>query len=232
MNSEYLELKQWLDDTRDQPLESMDGFFDARVDSYEAHMARWGRHYRWMADLVPENAADLLDLGCGTGLELDCIYDRLPDLRVTGVDLSAQMLEKLREKHGKRGIRLIRQDYFRFEPEPGSFDIAVTFQTLHHFPAEKKREVFRRIYDALRPGGVYLECDYIASSQKIEDLTFAECARRRLRDGIPAEAFVHFDTPMTVCHELEAMRAGGFSSPECLGFLSGDGHTAMFRAVR
>ena len=232
MEHDFLELKLWLDETRDLPLETMSGFFDSRIDSYEDHMARWKKHYQWMAELIPPDTKKLLDLGCGTGLELDCIYSRFPDLQVTGVDLSAQMLKKLQQKHGDKGIQLILQDYFLFEPEEDCFDVVITFQTLHHFTAEKKRSVFRKIYNALKPGGLYLECDYIASSQEIEELTYAESLRRRARDGISKDTFVHFDTPRTLEHELTAIGSVGFQAAECLGFLAEDNHTAMIRAKK
>lgn len=232
MDQEYMELKKWLEDTGDVPLEDMAGFFDDRIDMYEDHMSHWNRHYRWMAELLPDNTATLLDLGCGTGLELDCMYTRFPDLQVTGVDLSGQMLEKLRKKHCDKNIRLVLQDYFLFEPEENSYDVVVSFQTLHHFSAEKKRVLFRNIYQGLKPGGVYLECDYIAVTQEIEDLVFSESARRRARDGISQDVFVHFDTPLTLEHELESIRAAGFASVECVGFLDGDNNTAMIKAIK
>lgn len=232
MDKDYLELKKWLEDTRDVPLEAMAGFFDARIGSYEEHMARWRGHYKWVSELLPEDTETLLDLGCGTGLELDNIYSRFPGLQVTGVDLSGQMLEKLQEKHGHKGIHLILEDYFLFEPEENSYDAVVTFETLHHFPAARKLSLFQKICHCLKPGGIYLECDYIATSQEIEDLTFAECARRRIRDGISEDAFVHFDTPLTLEHEMAAIKAAGFTTVECVGFLSGDNHTAMIRAIK
>lgn len=232
MDQDYMELKQWLDDTRDMPLEAMAGFFDVRIDTYEEHMTRWSRHYKWMAELLPDDTKTLLDLGCGTGLELDCIYSWFPHLQVTGVDLCRQMLEKLQKKHHDKGVHLILQDYFSYEPEKDRFDAVVAFQTLHHFSAEKKRPLFQKVCQCLKPGGVYLECDYIATSQEMEGLAFAECARRRGRDGIPSDVFVHFDTPLTLEHEMEAIKSGGFTSVKCVGFLRGDNHTAMIEAVK
>lgn len=229
---EYLQLKQWLEETRDVPLEGMGAFFDARIDGYEDHMSPWRRHYHWMAELLPEGTARLLDVGCGSGLELDAIFARLPDLEVVGIDLSAAMLRRLGEKHGGRRLRLIQGDYFREDLGAERFDAAVSFESLHHFPAPRKRDLFARICRSLRPGGVYLECDYIAASPDIEDLAFAECGRRRVRDGIPPEQFVHFDTPLTLEHELQAMKEAGFSAAELVGFLDGDPNTAMIRAFR
>ena len=100
------------------------------------------------------------------------------------------------------------------------------------FPAAQKARLFAKIRDSLRPGGVYLQCDYEAKTQQIEDLLFAECARRRARDGIAPDVFVHFDTPLTLEHEMQAMRDAGFARVELVGYLPEDDHTPMIRAVR
>ncbi len=227
MDNDYLSLKQWLDDTRDVPLEAMDAFFNARIGDYEEHMSHWTSHYQWMADLLPEGITTLLDIGCGTGLELDTIFRRFPALEVTGIDLAEDMLALLTKKHGGKRLHLRQEDYFACTLPENSFDCAVSFETLHHYTAETKIPLFQKICRSLKPGGIYLECDYIASTREIEDLVFAECARRRQRDGIPPEAFVHFDTPLTLAHEMEAMEKAGFSAVEFLGFLAEDDHTAM-----
>lgn len=232
MDTALIELKQWLDATRDDPLEAMDAFFDRRVGGYEDHMSRWRRHYAWLAELLPEGIGTLLDIGCGTGLELDGIFQRFPDLSVTGVDLSREMLAELSRKHTGRRLTLLQADYFHCELGADRFDAAVAFETLHHFPTEQKRELFQKISRSLRAGGIYLECDYIARTDEIETLLFKECARRRDRDHIPPDAYIHFDTPLAVEHELAAMRAAGFTSAELVGFLPGDANTAMFRAVK
>ena len=232
MDRNFIELKEWLCETRDQPLEDMAGFFNTRIDQYEEHMRPWSRHYRWLAELIPADTVKLLDIGCGSGLELDCIFDRLPHIEVTGVDLSGRMLAKLREKHPGRALALVQEDYFVWDMGENCFDVVISFETLHHFTAEKKTELFKKIYRCLKPGGFYLECDYIATSQEIKDLAFSECRRRRERDGIAEGNFVHFDTPLTLEHELGAIREAGFQNVEVLGFLPGDDHTPMIRAVK
>lgn len=231
-DNDYLSLKQWLEETRDVPLEAMDAFFNARIGDYEEHMSQWTAHYRWMAELIPDSTKTLLDIGCGTRLELDTIFARLPDLQVTGIDMAEEMLSKLREKHGNRNLTLIRDDYFRHPFGEAMYDGVIAFETLHHFPAETKTRLLEKICRALKPGGFYLECDYIASSQAIEDLVFAEAARRRERDRIPPDTFVHFDTPLTLEHEMDAMHRAGFSTVELVGFLPDDNHTAMIRCTK
>lgn len=225
-------LQEWLEATRNEPLETMAGFFDARIADYEAHMAPWARHYAWMAALLPPTVETLLDIGCGSGLELDPIFARFPDLRVTGIDLSERMLERLRQKHPDRSLTTICGDYFACDLGACRFDAVVAFETLHHVDAAKKTGLYEKIRRALKPGGCYLMCDYIAKTQLMEELASAECRRRRRRDGIPDDVFVHFDTPLTLEHELQTLREAGFRSVELAGFLPGDDHTPMLRAIR
>lgn len=224
-------LKAWLDETRDTKLEAMDAFFDRRIETYEDHMSPWRNHYKWMAEVLPECTKKLLDVGCGTGLELDEIFKRFPSLSVTCVDMSKEMLRVLAEKHGHRDITIIRGDYFIEELGSG-YDTAVAFETLHHFSKERKTRLFRRLRDALADGGVFIECDYIAETPEIEDLLFSECRRRRERDGIAPDTFIHFDTPLTQEHEMEALRGAGFSRVELVGYLNNDSGTAMIRAYK
>lgn len=112
----------------------------------------------------------LLDIGCGSGLELDAIFQRFPALAVTGIDLSPAMLAKLRQKHGDKALTLRQADYFQCALGSQCFDAVVAFETLHHFTLAQKTALFKKLYHTLKPGGVFLECDYIATSPAIEEL--------------------------------------------------------------
>ena len=228
--SDFTSIKQWLKSTEDEPLETMSGFFDRRVDSYEDHMRPWRAYYRWLGELIPAQAETLLDLGCGTGLELDEIFRLHPDIRVTGIDLAPGMLARLREKHPERKLTLTVGDYLTVPLAPCAFDVAVAFETLHHFPPETKLGLFRRIFAALRPGGMLLEGDYIAESDEMETYLFQELARRRARQHVPEGTFVHFDTPLTQAHELSLLSQAGFTA-EVLGY-RGEDNTPMIRAIK
>ncbi len=228
--SDFASIKQWLKSTEDEPLETIGGFFDRRVDSYEDHMRPWRAYYRWLGELIPAQAETLLDLGCGTGLELDEIFRLHPDIRVTGIDLAPGMLARLREKHPERKLTLTVGDYLTVPLAPCAFDVAVAFETLHHFPPETKLGLFRRIFAALRPGGMLLEGDYIAESDEMETYLFQELARRRARQHVPEGTFVHFDTPLTLAHELSLLRQAGFTA-EVLGY-RGEDNTPMIRAIK
>jgi tRNA (cmo5U34)-methyltransferase len=210
------------------PFEEMAAFFDARADGYEAHMMQnvFGsdRFYVEMVKALPlKPGLRLLDLGCGTGLELDVLFSLCPDAQVTGIDLSKRMLDALREKHAGRALTLIQGDYFK-APFPGPFDAAVSVETMHHFEAEAKIRLYRKIAAALKPGGCYVETDFVASDDAFE----ASCltGMRSVALDRPAE-FYHIDIPMTPEHLLKLMRQA-FTSAEHLWQA---GSTAIFRAM-
>lgn len=197
-------------------LETMRSFFASRVDSYDEHMlnavAGCREGYVQMARLLPQGVVELLDLGCGTGLELDEIFKIKPSIHVTGIDLTQAMLDKLRQKHPEKALTLINASYFEQDFGSGKYDAAISFQTLHHFlPADKVR-LYSKICMALKDGGQYIECDYMVTSQAEEDFFYSESSRIRREQNIPDGAFYHFDTPCTVDNQKLLLAQAGFES--------------------
>ena len=238
------QLKAWLEETKDNRLEEMTDFFKVRLSGYEEHMMIWKDAYQYLAEIFPGKVQDVgrmqecvqektlemdrtqeslpvkvLDLGCGTGLELDEILKRYPDIEVTGVDLSADMLGKLREKHPQ--VITVCEDYFRADLGEELYDVVITFESLHHFKPEKKQDLFEKIYRALKPGGVFLEADYLACCEEEETLLMDICDRKRREEKIPEEVFVHFDTPLTAEKEMQLIRHVGFEQVELIASIEG-----------
>ena len=107
-HEKYLQdLKQWLHDTSDSPLEEMSDFFTKRLEGYEEHMSIWEKSYQMFSEVLPSDCRNILDLGCGTGLELDKIWEKNPDMEVTGVDLCQSMLDKLQKKHSDKRLTVV-----------------------------------------------------------------------------------------------------------------------------
>lgn len=199
-------------------MEKMDEFFAARIEGYDEHMLNevggCREAYEKMAELIPDGTENLLDLGCGTGLELAGIFGRFPDVSVTGIDLSKAMLEKLSGKYSDKNITLINADYFSTDLGRERFDTAISFQTMHHFSHEMKIGLYEKIRGSLKSGGLYIECDYMAETQAEEDHWHAENARIRKEMNIPENEFYHFDTPCTVPNQIKMFKAAGFASTE------------------
>ncbi len=196
----------------------MADFFTSRVDSYDDHMLNMvegcKEGYIKIAELVPPGTKSLLDLGCGTGLELDEIFKKLPDVKVFGIDLTQAMLDKLRLKHPGKDLTLICGSYFDVDLGKNKFDCTVSFQTMHHFSQDKKTELYKNICRALKPGGAYIEGDYMVEKQEEEDFYYCENERIRREQRIPDSEFYHYDMPCTISNQITMLKNAGFLSAE------------------
>lgn len=98
-------------------LEKMGEFFSKRLEGYEEHQlnaidgAR--EFYPFTASLLPvQHEATVLDLGCGTGLELGYYFKLNPTAKITCIDLADDMLKALKKKFSKKAIIIIQGSYF------------------------------------------------------------------------------------------------------------------------
>ncbi len=202
-------------------LEKMDNFFTARVDGYDEHMKSniegADVFYVYTASLLPKpEGANVLDLGCGTGLELEAFFEMNPGAKVTGIDLTKSMLDALKAKFPGKDITLICGSYFDEPFGVDKYDAAVSVESLHHFTKEEKISLYTRLCKALTSKGYFILTDCFSKSDEEEVSLRQELLKIRKELNLPDGEFYHFDTPLTVEHEKEALLAAGFSSVEVL----------------
>ena len=103
----------------------------------------------------------LLDVGCGTGLELKYVFQKAPQAQITGIDLADGMLERLEGKFRNRmdQITLIRGNCLDVEFGEGVFDYAISTLALHHLPPPNRKVVYDKILQSLKPDGCFVEGD-------------------------------------------------------------------------
>ena len=212
-------------------LEKMGEFFDARLEGYEEHQLTCiesaEEFYPFTASLLP--GGHILDLGCGTGLELGYYFERQPGASVTGIDLAPGMLAALREKFPDKDLDLIQGSYFDVPLGENIYDAAVSVESLHHFTKDEKLPLYRKLHTALKPGGFFILTDYFAPDDAYETFYRGELLRMKEEQGIADDEFYHYDTPLTVAHEREALMAAGFAAVEELGVW---GCTHTLKAVK
>jgi len=198
-----------------RPLEPMGAFFNARAPSYDqvhtSHISGGLATKDLIAQYLPEYTRDVLDLGCGTGLELPAIYARFPEAHVVGIDLAGDMLALLRERCAGLDVETLRMSYFDYDFPENQFDAVVSVMSLHHFTPAQKLDLYSRARSTLKPGGVFLNCDYFIGSPLRVQLNFL---RLRLMHCEPGA--VHFDTPLTAKQEMRILRQAGFERVEIL----------------
>ena len=215
-------------------LEKMGAFFDSRLDDYEEHQlnaidsARI--FYPFTARCLPmEQGARVLDLGCGTGLELGYYFDLNPSAQVTGIDLAEGMLKVLKEKFPLRKLTIIQGSYFDIPFGVDMYDAAVSVESLHHFTGEEKLALYQKVFHALTKGSCFILTDYFAASDAEEAFFQQELLRLKTEEGISDHEFYHYDTPLTAAHEIRVLREAGFSSVEVLATWAA---TGTIRAIK
>ena len=215
-------------------LEKMADFFENRLDGYDEHMMTnieaADEFYPFTAKQLPttENC-HILDLGCGTGLELEEYYLLNPSARITGIDLSQGMLSTLKKKFADKDITLIYGSYFDVPFGMSLFDGAVSVESLHHFTKAEKIPLYTKLHKALKDGRYFVLTDYFSLTDEEEQMHRQNLIELKAAQGIADDEFYHYDTPLTVRHETEALLEAGFSS---VMVLKNWGATYTIKAVK
>lgn len=202
-------------------LEKMAEFFENRLNGYDEHMMTGieaaDEFYPFTASLLPTaKGSRVLDLGCGTGLELEKYFPLCPSARVTGIDLSEAMLNALKKKFTDKDITLIVGSYFDVPLGENVFDATVSVESLHHFTKDEKIPLYKKLHTALRANGYLILTDYFASTNDEEQMHRNNLNALKAEQGIRDDEFYHYDTPLTVQHETEALLEAGFASVQVL----------------
>ena len=202
-------------------LEKMSEFFERRLDDYDKHMlndiegAR--EFYSFTAKkMIQKLNCHILDLGCGTGLELEEYFALNPTAHVTGIDLSAGMLQAMKAKFPDKNLTLVCGSYFALPLGVDAYDCAVSVESLHHFTMEEKLPLYQKLCRAIKKGGYFILTDYFAPSDEDEQRFRENLAALKAEQGINDGEFYHYDTPLTVRHETETLLEAGFSMVEQL----------------
>lgn len=215
-------------------LEKMSNFFDERLEGYEEHMLNCiecaDEFYAFTANELPKTEnAKVLDLGCGTGLELNYYFNVNPNAKVTGIDLSEKMLSALKSKFKDKDITLIQGSYFDVAFGESLFDGAVSVESLHHFTMEEKIPLYKKIHAALKEDSPFILTDYFSLTDEEEAFHRSELVRLKREQGITDSEFYHYDTPLTVEHEISALKSAGFTNVEVLNSW---GQTSTIKATK
>lgn len=215
-------------------LERMSDFFEVRLSGYDEHMLNdiesATEFYPYTASTLPsKSGASVLDLGCGTGLELEFYFALNPNAAVTGIDLSSGMLDEARKKLRGFNVDFIQDSYFNVELGLERYDAAVSVESLHHFTFDQKLPLYKNLNRALKRDGYFILTDYFAASDEDEKRFRDEYLALMLEENVKDEELYHFDTPLTIAHETKILLLAGFSKVETLKIW---GNTATIKASK
>ncbi len=108
-------------------------------------------------DYIPKGAIRVLDLGTGDGRLLRLLKNQRPDIRAVAMDVSPIMLDSARKNFANdHQIELLEHDLDYTLPTMGNFDAVISGFTIHHLSHERKRSIYKEIYDILNPEGYFV----------------------------------------------------------------------------
>jgi len=148
--------------------------FDTIENYYKVHskvydLTRWsflfGRER--LLQTIPEigRCSAVLDVGCGTGYHIEQIARTYPDISLTGVDISGEMLHIARRKTDCfNNVKLVRKPYRRNLFPDHAFSLALCSYSLSMFrnPYRAVQNLSRHIQD----GGLLAVVDFSETSYR------------------------------------------------------------------
>ncbi len=175
-----------------------------------------------VAMTVPKDAR-IMDLGAGTGLLSAALRRRLPEADLLLVDRSELMLGQARARFADDdGVRVSVSDLVDPLPE-GPFDAVVSGLAIHHLTHEMKQDLFGRIRQVLRPGGMFLNVEQVLAPAPALEAMYDRQHEQHVRDaGTPEDEWaagrerMKHDIPIDVQTQLEWLKAAGFDMVDCL----------------
>lgn len=212
---------------------SQDDFFYIIKDNYDEHIELAIPLYKTMHEEIVRLAPNVngrmkvLDLGCGTGKTSSVILNHFPLAEVYGIDLFDVMLNHARVRLASflDRVTLVRDD-FREADFVDLYDLCISALAIHHSTSSEKRELFARIYEALKTNGRFVMIDWTKfRSQDMHDMSarFAEEHARKSIPGDKSEIVMDWvnhwrekNIPDSVEDMIGWLTDVGFSQAECV----------------
>ena len=195
-------------DVYDRAVRSFIGGYDEMLDQAAAAISEARRHDR------------VIDLGAGTGALSERVLTTIPGSRVELWDVDPAMMGKAAERLGRFGDRVTFVQRSFFDPLPPA-DAVMASLALHHVrELDQKRQLYRAIASALRPGGVFVNADITIPVEPAGRERVYRCwADHLVASGIEeSQAWKHFedwageDRYFSLEEELDGIRAAGLAA--------------------
>ena len=130
-----------------------------------------------LAELLPLDGLDILELGCGSARLARALLQRYPGTRVTGLEVDVrQHAKNLAEP--QEALTFIAAGAEAIPLAEASFDLALMLKSLHHVPLSAMAQALSEVARVLRPGG------YLYVSEPIYDGAMNEVIRLYNDEGV------------------------------------------------
>lgn len=210
-------------------LQRVRAHFDEEAVAYDEQILRIVPQYReqgeLMLEVLPFDAGQpirVLDLGCGTGALSCLVLAAFPLASVVACDLSEKMLVGCERRLGRFAPRAAfrHADFGVCDLGSGVFDLVVSGLAIHHLDRDGTRALYRRVHDALRPGGMFVNRELVlgatpAWTRRYESLWRQHVALAGATDESWFQQYLDEDQPASVDDHLAWLRESAFVEVAC-----------------
>ena len=183
-------------------------FFNYKIDEYDKSHETFMTTKNEITKNLPSTVNNILDLGCGTGLELIELFKKYPSINVTAVDISENMIERLKQREFGDKVNVICGSFFDVD-FGNNYDAVISTSALHHFLLKDKLVLYKKIFESLKENGIFINSDKIVNTNE-EELEAIDFYNKYINER------PHIDTPLSIEHELEVLKESGFNDIEVL----------------
>jgi tRNA (cmo5U34)-methyltransferase len=166
---------------------------------------------RVLMEVLPPAPRRVLDLGTGDGYTLGLLRGLYQEFSGVGLDFSAEMLGRARARFdGDAAVDIVEHDLDQPLPASlGEFDLVVSSFAIHHCTHDRKRALYREVFELLEPGGMFANLEHVASPTPELHEAFLAAIGLTLADDDPSNKLLDVET------QLGWLREIGFVDVDC-----------------
>jgi len=164
----------------------------------------------------------VLDLGAGTGLFAAMIAQAFPAASLHLTDISESMLDQARVRFANTPqVTYSPQEHLQLSAT-AAYDLIVSALSIHHLEHADKQALFLKIFNALKPGGVFINADQaLAPDPPGEEIYEKQWVEDVRANGISQEALeaaqqrMREDKNALLIDQLTWLSNSGFCKVDC-----------------
>lgn len=179
----------------------------------------------------------ILDLGAGNGNVTAQLLPYFPKASYTLVDASSEMIELCRKQFSEFNMEYSNCYFKDFNFTKEKYDLVVAGFSLHHCDNKEKRSLFKKIFNTLKPGGIFSYSDLMISKTNPEHSKVLDHWGSFVKSNYPdgekwawvMEHYEAFDKPTDYQLQLEWLKEVGF---EYIQIPYNEGYWMFLQAIK